>query len=216
VVAQSGRNKCQSSLQRTLITDLSASEEELWSEMSGTVKNEINKSKKEATVTQSYIGSEVTDELLKAFSEMYTELYEEKRIHGKTLNLEELKAYREKNALLVTTAAMNHEVVVYHSYITVEKNSRLLHSCSMFRIQDNRVRNAIGRANKFLHWNDWLLLKSRGVEEYDWGGISSCDKPNGIDRFKMAFGGTYREYYNVVCTCSMKAKLCDIIKKMRK
>lgn len=53
---------------------------------------------------------------------------------------------------------------------------------------DSAMRNAIGRANKYLHWHDWLLLKNIGVIEYDWGGIASYDNPNGIDKFKMSFG----------------------------
>ena len=79
---------------------------------------------------------------------------------------------------------------------------------------DNAMRNAIGRANKYLHWNDWLLLKKMGIVEYDWGGIASYDNPNGIDKFKMSFGGEYRKYYNISSTCSLRAKLYHKLRKM--
>ena len=50
-----------------------------------------------------------------------------------------------------------------------------------------------------------------GVKEYDWGGIASCDEPNGIDRFKMPFGGRYNEDYKLYAaffffTCKSIAK----------
>ena len=64
----------------------------------------------------------------------------------------------------------------------------------------------LGRANKYLHWNDWIYLKQQGVVEYDWGGIASYEKPNGIDKFKMSFGGQYKKYYNLFCNCSIAAK----------
>lgn len=53
----------------------------------------------------------------------------------------------------------------------------------------------------------WLLLKEMGVKEYDWGGIASCDESNGIDRFKMSFGGRYNEDYNLYAACSLRAKV---------
>ncbi|WP_242886157.1 hypothetical protein [Faecalibacterium sp. BCRC 81149] len=54
------------------------------------------------------------------------------------------------------------------------------------------------------------MLKEMGVKEYDWGGIASCDEPNGIDRFKMPFGGRYNEDYKLYAafffTCKSIAK----------
>jgi hypothetical protein len=162
------------------------------------------------------VGAEITEELLAEFSDMYTAMYMEKGMSGHSLNINELNAYKEKNALVITTADINGNNVVYHSYIKVGSKSRFLHSCSEFRIQDNSMRNAIGRANKFLHWNDWLFLKNEGVEEYDWGGIASFEEPNGIDKFKLAFGGVHRQYYNLSYTCSTKAKIYRALKKMRR
>ena len=75
----------------------------------------------------------------------------------------------------------------YHSCICDDKNIRLLHSCSEFRETDTAFRNAIGRANKYLHWKDMLYFINQHKEKYDWGGISSFDTPNGIDKFKMSF-----------------------------
>ena len=77
----------------------------------------------------------------------------------------------------------------------------------MTLILDISMWNTVGRANKYLHWNDWLLLKEMGVKEYDWCRIASYDEPNGIDRFKMSFGGRYNEDYNLYAACSLRAKV---------
>lgn len=195
--------------QETLITDLSLSEEELFSQLNKTVKNEINRSNREGVYTKFWNSNEIqkNEELLNSFSRMYQKMYEEKGMSGHHLNLNELKEYAIKGALLITTASIDDEIVVYHSYIHDNKHSRLLHSCSEFRVTDNAKKNAIGRANKYLHWNDFLYLRDRGIEKYDWGGIESFDNPNGIDKFKMSFGGYHKVYYNTLCVCSLRAKI---------
>ena len=55
-------------------------------------------------------------------------------------------------------------------------------------------------------------MKKMGIENYDWGGISSLDNPNGIDKFKMAFGGSPIFYYNVMITCSLRLKIWKKLK----
>ena len=201
-----GRYKCQSMLQETLISDLSLSEDDLWSMTTKTVRNEINRSKRENVGVSVYRGKEISDDVLNEFNTMYHDMYEEKGMPGHYLPLNELKEYADKDALVITTSEIEGRTVVYHSYITDDCHSRFLQSCSEFRVADNSMRNAIGRANKYLHWNDWLYLKQCGVVEYDWGGIASYEKPNGIDKFKMSFGGQYRKYYNLFCDCSLAAK----------
>lgn len=205
---------CVTSEQLTLISDLSCSEEELRAKMTKTVKNEINRCIRENVVVMSYDGQAVTDELLSGFAAMYHEMYEEKGLHGQYLPVNELKAYAKHNALVITTAEIDGKVVVYHSYIKDDLHSRFLQSCSEFRVADTAMRNAIGRANKYLHWNDWLILKKMGVVEYDWGGIVSYDDPNGIDKFKMSFGGECRKYFNISCVCSLRAKLYRRFRRM--
>ena len=35
-----------------------------------------------------------------------------------------------------------------------------------------------------------VLVEKNKIKLLDWGGISSIETPNGIDNFKMGFGGT--------------------------
>lgn len=202
-----GRFGCMPIPQETLISDLSLTEENLWGLTTKTVRNEINRSKRENTEIKIYEGKEISDAILGEFNRIYHAMYEEKGMPGHYLPINELKVYAANDALVITTAIIDNRTVVYHSYITDKLHSRFLHSCSEFRVADNAMKNAIGRANKYLHWNDWLYLKQIGVKEYDWGGISSYESPNGIDKFKMSFGGKYRKYYNLFCNCSLLARV---------
>ena len=212
-----GRFKCITIPQETLISDLTLEEEKLWGLTTKTVRNEINRSKRENVGIKIYRGKEISDTVLNEFNRMYHAMYEEKGMPGHYLPINELKIYAASDALIITTAIINERTVVYHSYIMDNVHSRFLHSCSEFRVADNAMRNAIGRANKYLHWNDWLYLKQMGIREYDWGGIASYESPNGIDKFKMSFGGEYRKYYNLFCNCSFQArayaKIRDLLKK---
>lgn len=209
-----GRFNCIAIPQETLISDLSIAEENLWGLTTKTVRNEINRSKRENVGIKTYRGKEISETILDEFNRMYHAMYEEKGMPGHYLPINELKAYAANDALVITTAIIGDSTVVYHSYITDKIHSRFLHSCSEFRVADNAMKNAIGRANKYLHWNDWLYLKKMGVIEYDWGGIASYDNPNGIDKFKMSFGGEYRKYYNISAVCSLRAKLYTLLRKV--
>lgn len=75
--------------------------------------------------------------------------------------------------------------------------------------------------NKYLHWKDILSFKERGYSRYEWGGITDVENPNGIDRFKMEFGGEVQIYYNYIVANSLKGRLYLYLlkwreKKMRK
>lgn len=71
--------------------------------------------------------------------------------------------------------------------------ARLLHSASHFRASDDSSqRNAIARANRFLHYATMLHFKDRGITKYDMGGYaknSSDPVLQAIARFKDGFGG---------------------------
>lgn len=138
-----GRFKCNITSQETLISDLSLSEDELWSITTKTVRNEINRSKRENVGISVYHGKEISDALLNRFNIMYHDMYEEKGMAGHYLPINELK-------------------------------------------------------------------------EYNWGGIASYESSNGIDKFKMSFGGEYRKYYNLFCNCSFTARVYAKIRKLLK
>ena len=82
-----------------------------------------------------------------------------------------------------------------HTYLvdTSVARARLLHSASHFRTSDDSSqRNAIARANRFLHYATMLHFKDQGITKYDMGGYaknSSDPVLQAIARFKDGFGG---------------------------
>ena len=144
---------------------------------------------------------------------MYRARYAEKT-RARSLEHTSDNEYIENRAFILTCAYIDNKPYVFHSYIVDDTHSRLLHSCSEFRVQDNTVKNSIGRANKLLHYKDMLYLKDLGIVLYDWGGVSAPKQPNGIDKFKMSFGGRPIDYYNCTIDLCLKAKLASIYKRI--
>ena len=204
-----------SELQRTLITDLDVDLIENPPTITKTIKNEINRSMKEGVEVKLFDSKQLksSPEIIKEYAEMYHEMYKQKGIKA-VLSFKDINALIDSEAYMMTVAYVNGKASVYHTYVVDGENARLSTSCSDFRVQDKQIKNAIGRANKYLHWKDFELLQQRGVKVYDWGGISDFDNPNGIDVFKMSFGGERQEYYNIIVYNTFKSKLLRGIKRL--
>ncbi|MBQ2936393.1 MAG: hypothetical protein IJD96_09185, partial [Lachnospiraceae bacterium] len=82
--------------------------------------------------------------------------------------------------------------------------------------EESADQSMIGRANKRLHWEDMKYFKEKGLVRYDWGGISDFENPNGIDEFKLKFGGDKITYYNVFTGNSLLGKLAVTAMKLLK
>lgn len=207
-----GKHSCKSDLQQTCISDLTKSEEELLHLVSSTIRNSINRCKRENVSVMIYRNEHDILSVMDRFAETYHGLFLEKGMPDKYLPMEELYTYAKADSLLITTADIDGQSVQYHAYILDKAHARLLFSCSHFRSVAKEFKQAIGRSNDYLHWMDMLYLKQQGIKEYDWGGISSFENPNGIDKYKMKFGVEFREYYNITCRCSFRSKVVYYIK----
>lgn len=200
--------------QNSLILNLNQSEEDLFGKINKTVRYEINRSIKENLQVKILKSNEITDDIIDSFKTCYNKMYEEKGINCH-LPVDEFKRYISNNMLTLTYVSDEEEILAYHVYVGDEKTTRLLYSCSTFR-EDDAKKALIGRANKFLHWEDIRYFKSNNYEKYDLGGISSFDNPNGIDKFKMNFNGEKITYYNIITGNDLLGKiLCFLIKFKR-
>lgn len=199
----------------TLVSDLTETEDEIRKKMTKTVKNEINRAKREQTIIRIYSSEQLKSDrkILKDFDEVYINMFEQKSMQN-SLNMEVIQPLIEQNALIVTVAYIDGQPMVYHSYIIYDDKVRFFKSCSEFRVKEKQLRNAIGRANKLLQWEDILYFKDRGFREYDWGGIFSYDCKNGIDEYKKSFGGKPRDDYSITFCISLKAKVIYTILKL--
>lgn len=200
----------------TLMTDLTAREEELLGKINKNVRYEIRRNKKEDAEYRIFTSKDLKEDpqTVAAFAEMYELMYEEKGMKA-NFNHNQLAAYLAADCFVLTGIYTSGKPVVFHSYIMGDKEVRLLHSVSDFRSSEADA-NFVARANKRLHYEDMLFWKKEGKERYDWGGVSSLENPNGIDAFKFKFGGEPLTYYNIYEGVSWIGRLAVTVLKKRK
>jgi hypothetical protein len=78
--------------------------------------------------------------------------------------------------------------------------ARLLYTVTR-RFVDHETARLGGILNCYLHWNEVKAYKEEGFHTYDFGGISGKEdsQVEGIDRFKLSFGGETVEEHNYLC-----------------
>ncbi|HEX9389798.1 MAG TPA: GNAT family N-acetyltransferase [Usitatibacteraceae bacterium] len=112
--------------------------------------------------------------------------------------------------LLLTAAVRDGEVLVWHAYVSSGKTVVLQYTCSCFRTRENEYRALVGRANRWLHWQDMLWFKQMGMVRYDWGGLFEDDSTAeraGINRFKEDFGGRRERSYDCTLALTLKGRI---------
>ncbi len=201
--------------QNSLFTNLTQSEEELMNGiLNKTLRYDIRRSYKDNFDIQYYNGNQLLENknLLYEFKQCYDQMFQEK---GKNvcMNLNAIRNYAIQNALILSVVYLDKKPIVFHSYVDGKNRVRFFHSCSTFR-SDAEHATIIGRANKRLHWEDWLYFKSKGYEKYDWGGIFSFTSEDGIDQFKKAFGGMNVTYDNAILPGTFKGNIAINIQKI--
>ena len=201
----------------TCMSDLTMSEEELLAAINKNVRYECRRSERDDVTVCFYQKADIEADkkLLKTFTEIYEKMYQSKGMDTK-FNLTAVKKYMETDSILFSAVWHQGEMLVFHSYLYDETDTRLLHSASCFRGENSADQSMIGRANKRLQWEDMKYFKNKGLLRYDWGGISDFENPNGIDEFKMKFGGEKTTYYNVFAGNTPLGKLAVMAMKSMK
>lgn len=191
----------------TCMNDITLTEEEMLAAVNKAVRYQFRRSEKDHIEIRFYTKTEIENmpELLPAFANIYERMYQSKGSDTK-LNTAAIGKYLEADGIIFSAVWHEGEMLVFHSYICDEMDARLLHSASCFR-EESADQSMIGRANKRLHWEDILYFKKKGLRRYDWGGISDFENPNGIDEFKLKFGGDQITYYNVFAGNTLLGKL---------
>lgn len=202
--------------QESLITNFNEfNREEYFNKLKKNTKYEINRAQRDG-VTCAYLNStdlEKFPEILDEFAQCYIDMAKSKN-YKSSVNKKELLAYIEKNALLFSIASNYNKSFVYHVYIVDGKNSRLLFSCSNYRNKDSKEQEMIGRANRLLSYKDVLFFNDSNYTNLDWGGVSSFENPNNIDKFKMEFLGEPIKYINEFKTNSKLLLIKNYLKKL--
>lgn len=181
----------------TGIINLKENKDIIFKNFSSTVRNEINRAKRE------WIMYKIIDNF-KSYKKEYIKFY------NKFATLKWLPIIKHnhfnwlESNIYLTAAYYDNSILVYHLYI-FDKNIwriRLLQSCSLFR--DNKLeinKNLIWYANKWLHYFDMIKFKELWFLEYDFWWLylweTDIEKRN-IDKFKLRFWPQIEINYNYV------------------
>jgi hypothetical protein len=108
--------------------------------------------------------------------------------------------------LRLSAVTRDGATLVWHAYTRFPPRIRLLHSASVNRPNNSPAeRQQIGRANRFLHWDDIQTFRGAGMTVLDLGGWyagSDGTERLGINAFKEEFGGTIVKQFNSIDAAS--------------
>lgn len=200
--------------QQTLLTDLSGSEEDIFKQFNKTCRKMINRAEAINIAFEVYDSKALAakPELVDNFKKDYTEFTAMKGIQN-TYNEDALKVYITAGAAVMTKAVKDGEDYAQHIYINDGRCVRGLYSVSKFRIK-NLDTSLTACANRFLHWSEMKYFKTIGVQTYDWSGLTSAADPNGVDSFKLSFGGNEHTYFNILAGKSVLGKILIFLMRL--
>ncbi|MEM5788462.1 MAG: hypothetical protein AAGU11_14205, partial [Syntrophobacteraceae bacterium] len=153
---------------RTMLLDLTHSVDRLFAACTKDTRNEIRRAEGEGVQSETFVT--IDGNAIKLFSCFYNRFAAGKGISR--LRSRDLVLYRAAGMLdLSCCRDSSGAAIVWHTHLVAGARARLLHSSSLFReTEDHRRRNFIGRANRYLHWQDILRFKELGLIHYDLGG----------------------------------------------
>jgi len=178
------REKC------TLIVDLKSKPEEIFNTFNKDTRKDIRRARdKDQIICESQSARDIPT--FDNFFSSYNRFAIQKKLP--TLKRSRMEAYAFSGSLDLSVArAPDGQVLVWHSYLLACNRARGLYAGSLLReSKDSDRRNLIGRANRYLHWEDMLRFKEAGVEYYDFGGWYAGHKDEAllnINRYKEEFG----------------------------
>jgi hypothetical protein len=192
----------------SLVLDLSLSEDELLNGLNRDTKYKVRRAEgKDAATCEQFV--QPSDALCAEFIEFFNAFAADKGI-AQVVSAE-FYARAKVKRLWISRASIGGQAVVWHVHALGGGRVSLLHSASHFRQSDDtEMRNAIGRANRLLHWNDIVHAKAQGLTGYDFGGWYAGEEDQGllkINQFKEGFGGTRVQQCNAAIATSWRGWL---------
>lgn len=192
----------------TSIIDLSKDESELFQAIHPTYRYDIRSAEKQKVSVKQL--DSPTREDCKRLAADFDKFAKAKNLSA--LNHRLLCALQAKDHLCITAASVNGITVTTHVYVCNRTQVSLLSSFNNVRYENDKTRS---EANKFLHWQDLLFFKKRGMLTYDFGGLNP-EKLPGITKFKTSFGGTTVTNYRLIQTPAVLFHLISVLKKLKK
>jgi hypothetical protein len=174
----------------TLVVDLTQPLESIQQKFHKDTQYEIRRAARDGFRFQ--VWDKVSSETLQAFCDFYDEfaLQKNRGRVGRSL----LASYADAGVLGLSSVSDASEILTWHAYLVMGDRVRLLQSASHYRQANTPgFRSAVGRANRFHHWQDISHYHDAQKKIYDLGGWyegkTDTDRLN-INKFKEEFGGT--------------------------
>ncbi|MCF3943781.1 peptidoglycan bridge formation glycyltransferase FemA/FemB family protein [Oceanobacillus sp. APA_J-2(6-2)] len=180
---------------KTLCIDLHKSEDQLRKEMNRTTRYQINKAGRDDLRVRYLTAPSEKD--VEEFASFFNPFAAAKGIE---LCRNDKVAALKKNGNLVISYVhhQDNRILASHLYIIDGNRATMLYSCSGRFVEEDIPPLHIGRANRYLHWNDILFFKQAGYQVYDFLGLSINEKneeEQNINKFKKGFGGREETNY---------------------
>lgn len=200
---------------KTLCIDLYKTEEELRKDMNKSTRYQINKASRD-NLRIEHLTAPTTKETLE-FIEFFNSFAKEKGIE--LCREDKVKSLKENNNLIISNVYHeNGSKLVSHLYMADGSRATMLYSCSGRFTETDIPHREVGRANRYLHWQDILFLKEENYKVYDFLGLSrdKDDKAQqNINDFKKGFGGRVEINYQSIIPQTKKGLLMILLLKFR-
>lgn len=174
---------------KTLIIDLDQPENDIFANIHKNARYKINRASKRDPIYY-HERKQPTDDEINDFIQFFDQFAKHKKLPKG--NTERLQRLRDQEALIISYMTDEEgNVLCYHAYVNTGNYCSLLFSASA-RFENSTIRNMIGRANRYLHWQDIKSFRNMGHKWFDFGGLfveTLGDEEEHINRFKREFGG---------------------------
>lgn len=190
--------------QKTLIKDLTLPEEALFLTLGKHLRAYIKRSMKENVQIRMIDSPELLDnrEHMENAAKLYEKMYMDKGIKA-AFNRTLAEQYAAQNALCIAAAYIQGVMVGFDAVIYQGSQARLWLAAFDFR-NESEDAQLLSRAHQRMDWELLLWCKERGIVDFDFGGVTSFENPNGIDSFKLKFEKDNRViYHNAVVPNSL-------------
>ena len=203
----------------TMVLDLTKDEEDLFSLIGKTNRYQINRAKmKDGIICINMLEpGETNISAVNDFINFYNTFALSKNLPS--ITIKNIEQYITMKNLCIRAAKKDDEIVAMHLYDYTGTLARLFYSCSLFRNNnDSDYKSLLGRANRFLHWDDIVYFKQKGLLIYDfcgWYGGKTDKEKLKINEFKESFNGQIKEEYSYVVPITFKGYIWIFIRSLK-
>jgi hypothetical protein len=198
----------------TILLDLSKNNEELLSQLRKNTRYEINRAREKDNIKcfTFFEKNEKNEKKISQYIDFYNAFAASK--NRSAIKFSDIKQFYENETICIRYALKEgdeSEILTMHAYIVSDNTARLHQSSSLFRTrEDSEYKNLVARANRFLHWDDILYFKNKGLSLYDlggWYGGQLLKEQLLINQFKESFGGEKKQEYSYIVPVSINGKI---------